>query len=179
MRKWNGMLSAAILLLFLVHGILGGFQLLGSGSVISHTLAWIMTGLIGVHTVIGIILTAKTIKIQKKTGAGYLRENALFWARRISGFAIMVLIFFHVTAFSDSRGAFFRLKWFDRAKLMTQILLVAAIALHVITNVKPMLITFGIRGLRKRYGDILFVLSVLMLFMAAAMIVYFLRWNGI
>ena len=69
------------------------------------------------------------------------------------------------------------MRWFTDCKLATQLLLIAAIAVHVITNVKPMLISFGVLSLKKHVGDILFVLSVLLLFMAAAFIVYYLRWN--
>ena len=179
MRKWNGILSAVILVLFLVHGILGGFQLLGAGNIISKVLARGMMALILVHAVIGIILTVKTLQIQKQTGAPYFRNNLLFWARRLSGFAIMILIFFHVAAFSVSEGGLFRLIPFDGFRLAAQILLVIAIAVHVISNAKPMLITFGIRSLRVKAGDILFVITILLLFMAAAFIVYYLRWHAV
>ena len=57
MRKWNGILSAVILILFLIHGILGGFQLLGSGHVISKMLSHTLLTLIMVHVLFGIILT--------------------------------------------------------------------------------------------------------------------------
>lgn len=177
MRKWNGILSAVILILFLIHGILGGFQLLGSGHVISKALSWTMTGLILVHAVIGVILTARTLRIQRKTGAPYFRENLLFWARRLSGFLIMLLLLFHVTAFSDNSSDAYRLKWFDTGKLISQILLILTIAVHVISNAKPALITFGIRPLRRFAGDILFIMTVVLLFMAAAFVVYYLRWN--
>ena len=179
MRKWNGILSAVILVLFLIHGILGGFQLLGAGNIISKMLAGVMVLLIGIHVVIGIILTVQTLKIQKKTGAPYFRKNLLFWARRLSGFAIMILLFFHAAAFSDSSAGVFRLIPFGKTRLTAQILLVIAVAIHVISNAKPMLITFGIRGLREKAGDILFVMTVILLFMAAAFIVYYLRWNRV
>ena len=90
----------------------------------------------------------------------------------------MVLLVFHLTAFGDNSGAQYRLAWFDTAKLVTQLLLVAAIALHVLSNVRPMFISFGIRSLRERVGDILVILSAGLLFMAAAVIVYYIRWNG-
>ena len=178
MRKLNAVLTAAILLLFLAHAILGGFQLLGVGSTAVKALAWICVGLIAAHTVIGIKLTADTLRVRQRTGVGYFRENTLFWARRISGFAVMVLLAFHLTAFGDNSGAQYRLRWFDTAKLVTQLLLVAVIALHVLSNVKPMLISFGVRSLKERAGDILLILSVLLLFMAAAFIVYYIRWNS-
>ena len=179
MRRLNAILTAMILLLFLLHAILGSFQLIGVGNTAVKGVAWVAAALTLLHALIGVKYTADTLRVRKKTGVGYFRENRLFWARRVSGFAVMVLLFFHFTAFGDSSGSVYRLKYFGTAKLTLQLLLAAAIALHVLTNVKPMLISFGVRSLRPRVGDILFVLSVLMLFFAAAFIVYFLRWNRI
>ena len=178
MRKFNGILSGLILILFLAHGIMGAFQLIGAGNVISRSLSYIMVALVILHALIGVKLTADALRIQKKTGAGYFRRNLIYWARRISGLAIMVMILFHVTAFSYSDGGMIRLALFDRTRLAAQILLLISVAVHIITNVRPMLITFGIRGLRRWEGDILFVLSVILLFMGAAFVVYYIRWNG-
>lgn len=178
MRKWNAVLTGAILALFLVHTILGGFQLLGVGRTAVKVVAWIAVGLIAVHTILGVKLTIDTLKVRKRTGVGYFRQNALFWARRVSGFVVMVLLVFHLTAFGDNSGAQYRLAWFDTAKLVTQLLLIASLALHILSNVRPVLISFGIRSLRARAGDILFILSAVMLFLAAAFIVYYIRWNS-
>ena len=178
MRKWNAILSMGILILFIIHGVLGAFQMLGTGSVTMRVLAYTMLALIVLHTILGVILTAQSIRVWKRTKTPYFRKNLLFWTRRISGFAIMILIFFHVTAFSYYDGDVYRLKWFTAFRLITQLLLVLAVAVHVITNVKPVLIAFGIRSLKDRAVDILFVLSVLLVLMAAAFIVYYIRWNS-
>ena len=179
MRRVNAILTAVILLLFLLHAILGSFQLIGVGSTAVKGIAWAAAVLILIHTAIGVKYTADALRVWKKTGVGYFRENRLFWARRVSGLAVMVLMFFHFTAFGDSSGSVYRLKYFGTAKLTAQLLLAAALALHVLTNVKPLLISFGIRSLRPRAADMLLVLSVLMLFFAAAFLVYYLRWNRI
>lgn len=178
MRRFNAILAMVILALFLLHGILGAFQMFGWGTVTSKALTHGLLTLICVHVALSLALTAQSIRTWKRTGAPYFRQNALFWARRISGVAIMVLLAFHLTAFSYTSAGAFRLKWFDGFKLATQLLLVLTIAVHVITNVKPVLIAFGIRRLKPRASDILFVLSLLLLLMAAAFIVYYLRWNA-
>ena len=49
--------------------------------------------------------------------------------------------------------------------------------MHIITNVKPMLITFGVKKLRPKAGDILFFVSAALLLMAAAFIIYYIRWQ--
>ena len=177
MRKWNAILTAALLALFLAHAILGGFQLLGVGPTALKAAAWAALALALVHALIGVKLTADSIAVWKRTGAGYFRQNKLFWARRVSGFAVLVLLVFHMMAFGYQNGGAYRLRWFTTGKLAAQLLLALALAVHVIANVRPMLIAFGIRGLKKYAGDILFVLSVLLLFMAAAFVVYYLRWN--
>ena len=177
MRKANGILAGVILILFLAHGILGGFQLLGSGHVLSKAISFILIALVLVHIVIGIGLTVDSLRIQKKTGAGYFRRNLLFWAGRISGFAIMAFLLFHMTAFGIRTPEGFRLHPFTAFRLVTQLLLVVSIAVHVGANVEPMLITFGMRGLKKRAADVLFVLSVLLLFMSIAFFVYYFRWH--
>ncbi len=177
MRRINGILTAAILVLFIAHAVLGAFQLFGIGSVTLRVLAWILAGLVIVHTLIGFKLTFDTLRAWKKSGVSYFRHNALFWARRLSGYAVMVFLIFHAFAFSYTSSGAYRLYAFDGFRLTTQILLVVTIAVHVITNVKPMLITFGIKNLRAIAGDILLVLSILLLFMAAAFIFYYLRWN--
>ena len=177
MRRFNAILTAAIMLLFLLHAVFGAFQLFGVGGTALKTLAWIDLGLIAVHVIIGVKLTADTLRVWKKTGAPYLRENLRFWAARLSGLAIMVFLAFHLTAFNANLAGVYRLRWFTAGRLAAQLLLAASIAVHVITNVKPMLLSFGIRSLKPWTAQILFVLSVLLLVMAAAFVVYYLRWN--
>lgn len=177
MRKWNAILSAAILALFLLHGILGAFQLFGAGPTALRAVARAALALTVLHALIGCRLTADSIRVWRKTGAGYFRQNRLFWARRVSGFAVMVLLAFHMTAFGYDNGGAYRLRRFTEFKLGAQLLLSAALGVHILANVKPMLISFGVRGMKKWAGDILFVLSVLLLFMAAAFVVYYYRWN--
>ena len=177
MRRVNAVQTMIIMVLFLLHAILGGFQMLGVGNTALKTIAWVSVGLIAVHALIGVKLTVDTLKVRKATGVSYFKDNKLFWARRISGYALMVLIAFHLTAFSTTVEGATRLRYFSGARLAAQLLMVAAIAIHVISNVKPMMIALGIKSLRRWAGDILLVLSVLMLFMAAAFVVYYIRWN--
>ena len=180
MRKLNAVISGLILALFLVHGIAGGFQLMGwipGGSRILKVLARAMVTLICVHSVIGIKLTADTLRLQRKSGAAYGRENRLFWIRRISGFAVFWFIFLHMAVFLGKDGGMVRLSYFGTVELVSHLLLAAALLVHLITNIRPLLIAFGIAGGRNYLKDILFVLSVVLLFTAAAFVVYYLRWN--
>lgn len=178
MRKWNAVLTVVILILFLLHAVFGSLQMLGVGNTALKELSWVTVGLIMVHTLMGLKLTLETVKAQRQTGVFYWRENKLFWSRRISGLAIMFLLFCHLTAFGyyTETGAY-RLYWFTAGRLAVQILLLLAVGVHIITNVKPLLIAFGVKGLHSWLIDILVIISILLLFMAAAFVVYYLRWN--
>ena len=181
MRKWNAILSGLILVLFLFHAIAGSLGLMSmnsGGGLFLSILPWILLGCIILHTIIGIKLTIDTLRACKKSGVSYFKENKLFWARRISGFAIFLLILFHVFLFmGHSVDGAYRLNYFGTAQLATQVLLVLSIAVHVLTNVKPSLIALGMKSLKKYALDILIALSVLFIFMGIAFFIYFMRWQ--
>mgnify|MGYP002857521129 CR=1 FL=1 len=180
MRKANAVISMAVMMLLLVHAVAGGFQLMGvfpGGNQELKVLAWIMVGLIFLHFLIGIKLTVDTLIAIRRSGVSYRRENRIFWARRISGFAIMLFTLCHLAVFLGPSGEVFRLTVFEGVQLTTQIMLVLSLAVHVLTNVRPLLISFGIKGFRIYVKDILFVLAIIMLFCGIAMVIYYLRWN--
>ena len=177
MRKANAVITARILILFILHGVLGAFQMVGAGGTAHKVLARAAFTLIIIHTLIGVKYTVDSLRAIRKSGVSYPGENKLFWARRISGAGVMVLLGFHFGAFTQRLDGALRLAHFDGSKLAVSLLLVVMIAFHVIINVKPMLISFGIRGLKEKVFDILFVLSILLLFMAVGFVIYYLRWN--
>ena len=179
MRRLNAILSMGVLALFIFHAVYGGFQLAGvlpGGNLVMKVLSWVMVVMMGLHALIGIKLTADTLRISKKAGASYYKENRLFWVRRISGLAIMVFVAFHLMIFM-SGGDPVRLHLFSHAELVTQILLAVSVGLHVISNIRPLMISFGIRSFRIFMLDIILILSALMAFTGAGFIIYFLRWN--
>ena len=181
MRKFNAVLSMGILALFLIHAIAGSFQLAGvmaGGSVIMKAVAWLMLGLIMIHVIIGCKLTADTLRIQKKAGVSYYKENKLFWLRRSSGFAIMIFILFHVLIFlGKEENGIFRLSYFGSLQLLSQILLVLSVAVHVLTNIKPLMIAAGTKSYTRILIDILFILSVILILSGVGFVIYYLRWN--
>ena len=181
MRKYNAVLSMGILVLFLIHAIAGGFQLAGilsGGSAVMQILAWVMLGMILIHVIIGCKLTVDTLKACKQSGTSYYKENKLFWLRRSSGFAVMIFILFHVLIFlGRNENSVYRLNYFGTLQLISQILLVIAIAVHVLTNIKPLMIAVGTKSYAKILMDILFLLSVVLILSGIAFVIYYLRWN--
>jgi hypothetical protein len=180
MRRLNAIISIAVIALFLIHGIAGAFQMMGfipGGSSLLKILTWIMLGFVFMHIIIGSILTVQTLRISKKSGASYYKENALFWIRRISGFVLMLLVFLHLTVFMQTGSGLFRLGYFGTPQLTGQIIMLLALAVHILCNIKPVAIALGLYGGRGYCRDILLILSIVLGFCTVAFVVYYLRWN--
>lgn len=180
MRKWNAAAGALALVLLLIHGIAGGFQLMGvlpGGNQTLKVLAFLMLAVLAVHAVLSLYLGVRTLRAQKRSGAAYLWENRMFAARRISGLAVLLFAVTHLLIFWNVRSGAYRLALFEDAQLLTQVLLVLSVAVHVLTSIRPLLAALGLYRLREYGKDLLFVLSVILLFCAAAFLVYYFRWN--
>lgn len=179
MRKWNAVISVIITVLFAIHLIMGGLVQTGfanGGTRAMRILTGLLMTLVLVHIVIGIKLTIDTAIAKKRSGVQYRRENRLFWLRRDSGFATMILLVFHLMLHMTVARTN-RLAYFGRLQLIGQILLVAAVGVHVLTNIRPLMVSLGAKNRGKILLDILLVLSVLLIFAGISMIVYYLRWN--
>ncbi|MBP3870584.1 MAG: hypothetical protein J6E46_06385 [Faecalicoccus sp.] len=181
MRRLNVYLTHGILVLFFIHAIAGLFQVTGlmnGGNQILGILAYIMLGCIGLHVIISSIFTMQTLFAIKKSGVSYFKENRLFWARRISGFALMIGIIAHLLIFINS-GAVVRLHYFGIVELCLHIFLLLCIAVHVLTNIGPAMIGLGAESLKQYSVDILMIISIILMMMAVGFVVYYLRWNTI
>lgn len=178
MRRLNLILVAGMLVSFLVHAIIGSMQLMGAQSNLRALMiaADFLVAFMAAHVVVSIIFSIRTLKAIKKSGAHYFKDNLLFWARRISGLTIIIPMIMHLVIFHSSNESAYRLSAFTAGRMISQILLVASIALHVLINVKPALMGFGVKGHRKFAGDIIFVLTILLFVFAVSFLVYFLRW---
>lgn len=180
MRKYNAVCSAAIILLLIIHAVAGIFQMTGvisGGNRVMKVLAYIMTGFVILHIIFGFRLTIETLFALHRAGKSYFRDNLEFWIRRISGFALVLLILYHVIIFTGKGAESFRLNMFGGLQLAGSILLVIALLVHICVNIRPLLISFGIAGKRVYVRDILFIISIIAAICAVAFIVYYLRWN--
>lgn len=177
MRKINTILSVLLFLIFMIHGVMGSFMLLGVGSSAGKILVWAGMVVLVAHTVIGTILTFQTFKASKKQENNYLKQNAVFWARRASGLAILILLFFHIGLFGDVQDGVYILFPFTTVRLLAQLLLVAAFFIHLFINIRPLLMSLGIIRYKEWRGDIYLILSVLLLFITGAIIIYYIGWQ--
>ena len=158
MRKLNAIVSLLLIILFLIHSIAGSFQMMKiipGGNEMMKNLSYFMLFLIGVHIIIGIKLTIDSIIIGRKSGKFY---------------------FCHVLLFT-SNGEVFRLNDFNEVQLIFSIFLVFTLLVHILANIRPLLISFGISGFRLYVKDILLILAIISLFGAFAFVIYYLRWN--
>lgn len=177
MRKINTILSVLLLIIFMLHGLMGSFMLLGIGSSAGNLLAWSGVAVLAVHTVFGIIFTIQTLNNSKGMGSNYIRQNAVFWARRASGLAILILMFFHIGLFGGIQEGVYILFPFTTVKLITQLLLIITLFIHLFINIRPLLVSLGIISYKKRRGDIYLILSVLLLFCTGTVIIYYIGWH--
>ncbi len=178
MRRVNSVLAMLIAALFFVHAALGGFQLMGvlPKNTLMKVISEIMMTLIAGHVLFSIKLTADTVIALKRSGAGYFRENKLFWIRRISGFALMFFIISHLNIFGKDNGSPARLQPFGAPELISQILLALTLALHIISNIKPLMLSLGLKSFKELAIDAMLIAAVILLFAGAGFLVYFIRW---
>ena len=179
MRKVNSIVGPVIIVLFLIHAISGSFQLFGimaGGSAVREILSYILVAAVALHMFIGIKLTASTMLACRKSGRSYFKGNELFWVRRISGFALILFIIYHMCVFMSADGEVFRLSNFGALQLIAHILLAIALVLHILLNIKPLLMALGIAN-RKYVIDVIIILAAVLLLCGAAFVVYYCRWN--
>lgn len=169
MRKLNLFLTAAIAFVFITHATLSGAALAGLGYIPQKTVARACLTLVILHAALSTVLLFKTLNAQRLSGAGYLRVNGLFWARRISGFLILLFVAFHLLVFM--RGG--EPETFGIGRLVLQIFLVVSVAIHMLTNIVPALTSLGVRGIKRAAPLVTIALSVLMLLFSAAFCIYF------
>ena len=177
MRKWNNILARVILVLFLLHALMGSLMLLGMSNISWKPLSWLLLAAVIAHGVLGVLATVQAVKSGKVSGKWYLRQNAAYWTKRFSGLAILLLLFFHISAYTTTVGGAFFLKEFTFGRMAAQLLLIFSIFIHLAVSVKSMLIARGIVKFKERTIDWMMILSLLMLFFAAAVVIYFIQWQ--
>lgn len=177
MRKWNGRLARIIIVLFLIHAVMGCFMLQGRSSVSCFQVTLLLLFAVLLHAVLGIISTIKAIRSGTGSKKWYIRQNAVFWIKRATGAAILLLLVFHVNVYVTSSNGVYFLKEFTWISLVSQILFVLAIFIHLFVSIEGMLIAKGILEYKERRKDWILVLSVFMLMIVLTIIMYYIQWQ--
>ena len=179
MRRLNAIITMLIMVLFLVHMIWGGLLLIGAASTggIFLVISKAMVILIILHVIIAVKLTMDTIKACRISGVSYWRENKLFWLRRISGIAVMILMLAHIFIFMGRNvDGVFVLNVFNVMALISQLLLVISLLIHIATNINPLRIALGLRDEGGFRTDMILILLILLVLAGISFVVYFIRW---
>ena len=164
MRKINNILVHIIIALFLLHALMGSLILLGVSRISFRILSYTLLMVVFMHAVISMVSTLRALESGQKSKKWYLRKNTGFWTKRISGLSILVLLIFHMTAYTRSNGT-----------MIAQLLFILAIFVHLAVSVKSMLIARGTIHLKDRLIDCMFVLSAMILFFSLAIITYYIQ----
>ena len=183
MRKINAIITAGIILLFPVHLFRGVFMMIGiahGGSAFFSAVSYLMLVLTTAHALIGCKLTFDTLSAIRRSGVSYPGQNRLFWIRRLSGLALTLFMAIHVWIFQgQNTDGVFLLRHYDTAAFATQILMVIALAVHLLTNIRPLKIAFGIEAGRNFRTDVLISLSAALLLSAIGFLLYLVRWRAL
>ena len=172
MRKLNTIIVLIIMILIIDHIIFGSMHFLGTGASVIKPLAMIMFLLVLIHAVISMIITIRAEKVGFKTKARYNKENRQFWLRRASGMAIVILAFIHAYSMVKNEKGIPNITRMPKALRFSTPLLILSVGIHLLGNIRPLLISLGIRKL-DRYEKIIKVLVILItLFAMVANIIY-------
>ena len=85
----------------------------------------------------------------------------------------------YLLLFLGKNDGVYRLSFFGGLQLATQILMVISIAVHVISNAKPMLLSFGTKSYKELGIDLAMILSGILLFTGVCFVIYYFRWKMI
>lgn len=168
MRKFNTILVLLILILLLDHVVFGGLYFFGVVPGVFKPVAFAMLALVVLHAIISMIVTIRAEKAGFQTKARYNAENRDFWLRRASGIAILILAILHAFMMSKDKNGVARLASMPKPLRLATPLLVFAVYLHLMSNVRPLLISMGVRKIDRKEIIIKVILSIVALFAIAA-----------
>ncbi|MBQ9058220.1 MAG: hypothetical protein IJ125_03430 [Atopobiaceae bacterium] len=177
MRKVNAIVSAALLIVFILHAVSGALLLSGASAQPQVIFSRILTLLLLVHLVIGVVLTVDGFRAIRASGVHYREATTRLLAVRLSGLAIAVFIGAHVASLWMPAGDVQRMSEFGLLQLVMNIAFVVAVAVHILCNIRPLLISLGIPLSSPRVLDIAIALSVVLCAGGIAFIIYFIRWQ--
>ncbi len=177
MRRCNGILARIIIALFMLHALMGSLMLLGISTISFEPLSWTLLAAVVAHGVLGAVASVRTFKSGNGSGKWYFKENFSFWAKRITGLTILILLAFHVSAYTTYIDGVCFLKKFTLLRMVAQVLLITSIFIHLLVSIKPMLIARGTLKFKERAGDIVMLVSIMMMLFTVAVVIYYIQWQ--
>lgn len=106
-----------------------------------------------------------------------LKRKCVFWLIRLSGFVILLSVWFHITAYTTTVNGVFFLREFTTLRFFSQIIFISAILIHLLCATKPWMIKRGLLKHEERTADYILVYSIFSVLFLFALISYFIYWN--
>ena len=172
MRKINTIIVLIIMLLLIDHTVFACMHLLGMNAGVLKPLAMMMLLFTVIHAIVSLLVTIKAEKVGISTKARYNKENRQFWSRRVSGVLVLVLALLHGHMMMKNGNGVPRIARMPKVFGLATPLLIVCIWIHLLTNVKPLLISLGVRNQDKKERIIKVLLTVLFIF-ALGSYIYF------
>lgn len=177
MRKINTILARIILFLLVVHSFMGCLLMLGWSNITLKPLSYLLLGIVCFHAILSILSSVSSIQIGFKSRKWYFKENVSFWIKRITGILILILVWFHISAYTTVVDGKFFLQEFTFIKLISQLSLALCIFIHVGVSLKSLFIVSGNIDFKEKKVDGLLVISIFMIFVVFAILSYFIQWQ--
>ena len=175
MRKLNTIIAALITILFFDHIIFAALYLFGLPAKVFTPVAIFMIILVMIHGVLSMVLTVHAEKAGFKTNARYNKENRTFWLRRTTGVFILVLALFHFYAVNEGSDGLPRIVHMGIFGSLATIVLAISVMIHILINIEPLCISFGIRNYKKAAPFLKALTILLCALVTIAVIVHSLR----
>ena len=165
MQKIHPVLAWLILMLLIVHLVVGSVTLFTGIFPGGAWLRYLFAALVAAHAVLAL---GKAFGRRGRLRAhfAYGRENRRYWLRVGSGCAVALLFLVHRTLWTVQTPFGVLPCSFGLSSLVVQLLFVAALAVHILLNIRPLLLDCAIepsrRAMRwaKTIGALLAALSV-------------------
>lgn len=170
-------IAAALCGLFLWHGAMGAFMLVGISTRPAAVMGIVVAVLAVLHGLWGCVRLVGTLR--RPYGFRYAMANRLFWLRRVSGLAIVPLAVLHVGVFGAVQGSYYILYEFTLTAALVQIAFLTVVALHVALNLRPLCIALGLASYEQRRADGYIILAICYLFMVGTIISYYWGWRSL
>lgn len=81
----------------------------------------------------------------------YPGKNKTYWLRVGSGIAVFLLLLIHRTLWTEQTGFGLLPKNFTQGSLVVQMLFLIVLATHIMSNIRPLLLDFGVDSVRRRH----------------------------
>ena len=166
------------MILLLDHLIFGGMYLFGVGNGVIRPLAISMLVLTIIHAIISMIVTIRAEKAGFKTNARYNKENSEFWQRRVSGVLILVFALMHAYILSKNEQGIRRIVSLPKIFEFTTPALIISVYFHILSNIRPLLISLGVRNIEKKERIIKVILTIITIFGLTAAISAIISYIG-